>query len=105
MATNHPPYIRTHLLTRIADLYRQRDAMLPADRDIFSISLEACHEQSLSTLRAFYRYAAPIVKASIRDAQILGNRGQKITNFFEKAIPPVPPWLHDVILIPTCPRT
>ena len=103
--SNHPPYVRTHLLTRIAVLYRQRDDMLPADRDIFSISLEARQAQNTSTLRAFYGWAAPIVTASIRDARFLGNRGQKITNYFQRAIPPVPPWIHDVILIPTRPCT
>ena len=79
--------------------------MLPADRDIFQVTMAHRREfHSLSTLRSFYNWAKPIVDVSIRDAAVLGQRGRKLTSYFAKNIPAVPPWLHDVIHIPVRPR-
>jgi hypothetical protein len=90
-------YKRLHLLAQLRELYDSAPLMLAGDRDILVLfSFERRQAQSTATLRAFYKWAKPLVNNSIHDANELGSRFRQIDSYFR---PTVPPKLFDVILI------
>jgi hypothetical protein len=70
--------------------------MLAGNSDILAFPFDRRQAQSMATLRAFYKWAKPLVHTSIHDANELGSRFRRIDSYFR---PTVPPELFDVILI------
>jgi hypothetical protein len=69
--------------------------MLAADRDILEITLEARHDQTKSTLQAFYSWAKPVVALITTKAHEMGTHSQSIDQYFR---PRIPQELFNVIL-------
>jgi hypothetical protein len=79
----------------VTELYESAPYMLAADRYIFEIPLEARHNQTKSTLQAFYSWVKPVVALSMTKAQEMGTHFRSIDQYFQSRIPPE---LLDVIL-------
>ena len=94
--TNHPPFKHLHQVSQVTAMYECKEAMLPADREeVLDVSLETLCKFPTNHLHAFFDWANPLVKYSVRQASLLGTSFQTIDMYFLKQIPA---HLFDVIL-------
>ena len=77
------------VLREITLLYSKRATVLAIDRDLFATPLAEKLQGKTNTLRQWVHTYGPLIKLSVRDAQLVVTTGvRRITDYFRPEVPP-----------------
>ena len=96
--SNHHGYRHILLQLQLQELYDKQPRMMAADRDIFNEPLEVKQQQSHPQIKAFIKFAKPLVKISIARAKEVDSVKKTLTRFFRRR--PMLPHVIEALLPP-----